>query len=212
MRSIFILSFLCLSGLYGVAQSNGFTARLKTLPLERFNTLKVPSLSLSEYRASTNYAVSLLKDTTDKNNSMKGQVILMVVAEALSKDVVSKKIDYYADSVAPIINIYEKNSYHIPRPRVSDVVKLAKDACDGDYKYIYSRFKERSYFWPVLITLGLFIIFSVLNMLGYAKWKYRVVYNKAFFIIIGIILILFIGFKLSCSTNINESSVYGIRF
>jgi len=204
-----VLFFISLSA---VGQNAEFLNKLKSLSTEQLNTLKIPTSSIKEYTAMSDYAITLYKDKTNKDNKLKGELILSVIADTLTRKIADKSIDAFDPDVSLLRERLQECDFIIPLPKVSDFLKLARHACEGDYGYIHSRFKEKWYYIPSISALCIFVIFSIINLLGLVKWKFRKKYNILLLILIGFLIVITIIFKNTCDKYVTERSFYGIRF
>ena len=212
MKSFLLCVSFLFIGLFCVAQGDAFLTKLKSTSVEQLNTIKIPDLTIKQYTDLTDYAISLFSDILNKNNKLKGEVILSVAADSLTHKVAVKAIDYYDPAVTALVNKYKKYQYLILPPKPSDFTKLANYACEGDYGYIYSRMSVTRWFIPAVVIIPLIIIFSIINLTGIMKWKFRRKYNISVLFIIILLIIVTVVFKTTCSKYVTERSFYGFHF
>jgi len=185
---------------------------LNALTIEEIDTIKIQPTSIGAYVKMTNYAIELMGDTSNSENSAKGEVLLSVLATHLKDQIENKSLNPDKKLTKSLLEKYAQNKYLIHQPKVSNVLKLAHHACDGNFKYIYSRIKHNRCFIPALVFLGLTLTFSLLNIFRLIRWKYRRGCNVFILVVVALILVTAIIFNKTCDKKVTQTTFYGIRF
>lgn len=187
-------------------------AGIDTLTARQIDTMKWAAVSVASYNKLTDYALQLLNDSLDVANRSKGRIILAVSARHIKEAIVSKDLDPATVEMKALLKRYNNLSFFIYQPPIPEFLKLMNRACSGDYPYIIGRFRQRWYCWPVLVVGTAFLIFTIVNLFGIIKWKYRKV--SAIIccsLIIGVVAACIL-FKKTCVNNVSQDSFYGISF
>lgn len=187
-------------------------AQLEATSVNQIDTMKITPTSASVYSTMMNYAEKLIRDSTNPEKSMKGEILLSVLADHLKNELEKKHLDHRNAETEMLINRLKAHKYLIYQARTPDFLKLAHHMCSGDYKYIFSRFRQESYYFPVIAGSGLILLFSLLSVTGIIRWRFRKWYNIIFLSLFGLSIAAFIIFKTTCAKNVTEDSFYGIRF
>ena len=176
---------------------------------EQLGTIKFASEPVGEYVKMTDYALDLSRNTTQIDSTIKGQALLTALSIHLTTELKENRLDHTDEKVISLLTVYANNGYRI-NVRVSNFMKLANNACSGNYVHIYSRFSTEWYFAPVIGFLIGFLLFYIATFFPY-NWQYRRTLNRSmtFFVLSALLLVLL--FKVSCKRYVTDSSFYGIR-
>ncbi|MCU7551413.1 hypothetical protein OCK74_19985 [Chitinophagaceae bacterium LB-8] len=180
------------------------------LTIGHIDTMQIGTASVDCYKKITEYAMGMFQDTV-KENHFKGEVLLARLSAHLSEEVKNDNLDTGDEEVRQLFRVYEKYQFYIYQPKVPDFLKLAHHACEGNYEYIYSRFKTKWYFIPSIVIVAAYLIFSVANLFGFVYWKYRKLCNVLFLVLVGVVLAAGILFNKTCDQYVTQDSFFGIH-
>ncbi|WP_298424191.1 hypothetical protein [uncultured Kordia sp.] len=208
MKNCIVIGILLIFNI-GIAQHTIFD----TVELDDLETVDLKKTSLSDIDIAFDKAKLLKKDTLSTNdNELRGDIIISLLANELGSRINSQTVNPRDKKVKNLLLKFEGEKYFIHQPKISDFLKLMKYSCDGNYTYIYSRFATSGFYFPTIIISALFLLFIILNFLGKIKWKYKKQFNTFLIVSIGIVILLIIIFKLTCTQYVQPDSFYGISF
>jgi hypothetical protein len=169
------------------------------------------NVKIADYPSLLKKADDLIKDTL-RIQKNKGELILAITSDILKNRIDNGIINPKESEIRELLKTYESHKYFLYQPKINDFIKLMHYTCQGKYTYIYSRFSSSSFFAPVILFSLAIVIFTLLNLLGYIKWKYLKFYNKLIIFSFFLTIVLVIVFKLTCHECVQEYSFYGIPF
>lgn len=179
------------------------------LSSDEINQLNFESYTVEDFSRAYDVVLELINDNDNIDNRIKGTNVLGALAKELYVKVKNKGFDLDASETEILLKKFESQSYYIDRPTPSQFLKLMKYSCQGDYSHIYERFRTSSFFKPtmaILTTYFLFLLYCIFNR----KRKKQAVFIKLSALAFALCLIVFIVFKLSCESNVQDYSFYGI--
>lgn len=167
MRAVITL-LLCTATMWSCTKNErpDNEARLSSVKAMQGDQLKfnMQGASLHDYNEITDYAIAISADT-NADTSIKGQVILSVVARCLGDEIEKKTLDPTDDDVSQLLKKYEQQQYFIYQPRMSNFQKLIYQAKKGNYVYICKRLSSEWYFFPGIVVVA--------GSLTFGAWKSR---------------------------------------
>jgi hypothetical protein len=208
---IFLVTLLSCNSIHDLKDVD-LASTLESLSIRQIDTMKFGPVSAASYSQATDYAMQLLKDSSNPDRMSKGSIILAVMSRHISEDITNKNLDPGSSAMRTLLKKYEDISYFIYQPKIPDFLKVMNRACTGDYAYIMGRLKQRWYYYPSLVMIAAFLLFSFANLLGVSNWKHRRLYNVIFCSLIFLIVTACILFKKTCDKHVTEDSFYGIHF
>lgn len=213
-----ITTYICTLSL--VFLLSGFTLQDNPELVDEFfnaDTSVVGDFDFSEFTIldldeSFNRASAMVNNTANSKQSGLGHLYLAILSDYIKKQIEAGEISPKKRKVRQLLKKFESEQYFIHQPKIPNFLKLMHNACEGNFKYIYSRFKVSGLFIPVLLVLFLFVVFVVLNVLKKIPWKYTRLTNKIILIGFGLFIVLAIIFKFTCNDFVQTDSFYGIPF
>ncbi|RYZ00281.1 MAG: hypothetical protein EOO11_02105 [Chitinophagaceae bacterium] len=181
------------------------------LPIDYIDTMRFAHAATADYLKITDYALRLRADTASNDNSVKGEVLLAALSNHLRREFDSGLLDAGTPEADSLVRTYQRHQFHIYQPRPSEALKLAHYACNGDYKYIWSRFSMRWYAYPALALLAALAALYVATFFPVGGWSSRRKVKLYLSFALVLALLLWIVFKSTCHTYVTQHSFYGIR-
>lgn len=177
---------------------------------EDINQLNFKSYTVNDFSKGFDVALELTRDDSNIQNQIKGTNVLGALAKELLLKVKYKSFDLDAENTRLLLAKFEEEGYHISRPTPTLFMKLMNYSCQGDYSHIYERFKTSKFFTYAVGAIALYVLVLLLNVSGKFKWRFRLLFNRLSAIGLITICMMIIIFKLTCESNIQDYSFYGI--
>ena len=207
---LFFCSFLSSIALLDAQDANAVITQIKSADIGGLEAIDLSNLGPKDYKELLDLGARIQKDTTHRDNKLKGDIIIALTAESLKKRINDETINPRDAEVKGILKDFEDLSFFIYQNPIPDSLKLAHYLCEGSYSYIYSRFSTSKFFYPGIVFLVLILIVTPLNVFKKIPWRFTKSYNRLFLIGLCAFIVLAIIFKLTCDNNVTEDSFYGI--
>jgi hypothetical protein len=212
VKRIYILLILLtlLNSIYSHTKDSKKIQDLFTMTAIEISEMDFTAYTLDNYFEAFAISQSILKDSKQNNNEMRSSILLSSLANQIEIDIKNKKINIHDKQLIALLSKFEKENYFVYKPKLNKFIKLMRYTCLGDYGHIYKRFKDSSYFF--LITIFLLIIFLIITLSFTKKirFKNQNTFNQIIKYTIILIIIIAIFFKLTCYSQVEEYSFYGI--
>lgn len=185
---------------------------LKAISVEELDLVTFDDTNIQFFSDMTTLALKARTDITDEAYSLKGEILLMKLADDIGANIKVKKLNPLENDVAALLEIYEAEQLYIYQPKIHDFIKLMHYSCVGMYGHILNRFYDSVFFYPVIFLLVLLFI-SILSVNFYFKnRKFKLLYNRILIVLVILGLIMTLSFKATCDECIQDDSFYGITF
>jgi lipopolysaccharide export LptBFGC system permease protein LptF len=155
-------------------------------------------------------AKAMSTNKNDEKQVKKGVNTMAYLAKTMNILVAAKSINLDSDDTHKLIQKFENEKYFIQLPKVSRFIKTMNYFCKGEYLYVHQKLVSTWYYKLSIILVSWFIILFAMSYSKKFNWKYKNRYRQIFLIILGVFLILFVSFKLTCQSGIEDYSFYGI--
>lgn len=173
------------------------------------NQLNFETFSIDDFSRTFDVAVELINDSTNLDYHIKGTNVLGALAKELHLKIKYKRFDLDAENTEILLKKFETQSYYISRPTPSQIIKLMKYTCQGDYPHIYDRFSKSSFFTPTICILVIYLL-MLITCIFKKKNKTCSKFIRLSIICLALFVVIMITFKLTCEPNIKDYSFYGI--
>lgn len=172
-------------------------AALDRLQPEQIDSLQNYTGTLRGYRVASDYAFDILsKPGTDPERELKAEVLMLFLSSKIDEGIRSGRLSPCKDSVKYLIKEFRKRNMSFYHPVKSDGAKLIGYLEAGKFSYVYKRISGLKHFTLWVCILAIFFLFSLANVSGLIKWRYRKICNRAILVIValGVLSLLFFYF------------------
>ncbi len=197
---------------FAIQDSSPQVDQFFTTELRELGNFDLSSFTIEDLTQAFNRAAVIVNDSSATADPGKGHLYLAILSDHIKKEIKAGNINTKKRNVRFLLREFEAQQYFIHQPKVPNFLKLMYNACQGNFSYIYSRFKVSGFFIPVIVVFILGLAFIVLNALKKIPWKYTKLANKIVLIGLALFVILSIIFKLTCNDFVQTDSFYGIPF
>lgn len=211
-KFLFVSAFICLNLVLAEdsisIDSYEDFVRLDTEQLFR----SIPdNLDIDQLGKLFSFADDLEKNARNKKEKYKANSVISYLAFILDNQIKKEIIDPTNRKTIQLLRNFERHKFIVVRPNHNYLTKLLIYVCEGRYGYVLFRFQQSILFYPVIVIVIILLILELLFFTKVFQLKKLGVLNRFLLYSFLVLLVVFVSFKLSCESCIDNYTFYGIR-